>query len=538
MSPRRMPNKAELLRLQKLYRTDKRIAEILGGGVTEHLVAYWRRKKGISNYSFPKFSEKEICEVWDRFGDDFHAGLELGISKAAFYNWRRRYKIDKKPEALKLEQLSLELYTRDNRSRFRLGKGRQTIIQKMVSQKIGEKDIQYGQEYEIEPDLIAFDREGWSIVQKFHKLGTTYVWNSNRVAVGLDGMTEHQNQVETASTGKIIREFVRFQNITGFFDIGEGDLCLAVLEKGLVLPGQLALGNCNPLAAMGAIGALSIRMDGNELSGVMSTGKYEFNVPETLKVNLSGRLPRSVFSRDVIHHVISSLENGVAENKIIEFYGSAVDRMSVSERFTLCALSSVTGAIGAICPYDATIRRYINSRVQKAFTPILADRNAVYSAEYTFDVNSIKPCSAGNKSIREIRPIEELNGIPIQSIFIGGAVNGKFDDLKISAEILKGKKIAPDVRLFIQPGSRAVYLESVKKGIIRAFIEAGAVIVPPGWNNSMSQSNFLADNEKGLSTDFIDISDLDKQIYFVSPATASASALTGRITSPAGYVKL
>ncbi|MFH1699140.1 MAG: aconitase family protein [Candidatus Zixiibacteriota bacterium] len=538
MSPRRMPNKNELLRLQRLYRTDKRIAEVLGNGVTEHLIAYWRRKKGISNYSFPKFSDKEIREIWDRFGDDFHAGLELGISKAAFYNWRRRYKIIKKPEALRLEQLSLELYTRDNRSRSRLGKGRQSIIQKMVSQKTGEKEIQCGQEYEIEPDLVIFDREGWDIVRKFHELGITYVWNSGRIVIALDNMTENRNQAETASTAKIVREFVRFQNITGFCDIGEGDLCLAVLEKGLLLPGQLALGNCFPLAATGAIGALSLKMNGSEISGVLSTGKYKFNVPESIRVNLSGRLPRSVFARDVIHHIISSLENGSSENKIIEFYGSAVDRLSVSERFTLCALSSATGAIGAICPYDATIRRYINSRVQKAFIPILADRNAAYSAEYTFDVNSIKPCVAGSKSFNKIRPIEELNGIPIQSIFIGGSVNGKFDDLKISAEILKGKKIAPDVRLLIQPGSRAVYLESVKKGIIRAFIEAGAVIVPPGWNNSMSQSNYLADNEKGLSTDFIDISDLEKQIYFVSPATASASALTGRITSPAGYVKL
>ena len=187
MSPRRIPTKGELLRLQKLYRSDKKMAEILGGDVTEQLVAYWRRKKGIARYSFPKFSEKDIQDAWDRFGDDFHAGLELGLSKAAFYNWRRRYKITRKPAALKLEQLSLELFTDEKSDHKRQGNGHQTIVQKLLAHRLDQKEVAVGQTYEVEPDVAFGLCHVGEILSHFQNLETTYVKNPARIIVSLDG---------------------------------------------------------------------------------------------------------------------------------------------------------------------------------------------------------------------------------------------------------------------------------------------------------------------------------------------------------------
>lgn len=537
MSLRRMPTKAELLRLQKLYRTDKRIAEVLGNGVTEHLVAYWRRKKGIPIYSFPKFSDKEIREVWDRFGDDFHAGMELGISKAAFYNWRRRYKITQKPAALKLEQLSLELFTDDTSGRRKQGTGRQTICRKILAHKNGLKEVEPGQQVEIEPEIIIAAGNAGKVLDSFNKCGTTYVNNPARLIIPLDEIPSPDKR-QSVVGNKSVRDFVRLQKINNFFDIGEGSGLQATVEKGLVLPGQVVLGSDQSVAACGSLGAATFAVSAEEMAGVWAEGKLQITIPETIRIILSGRLPRGVFVRDVAHYLVSQLHGRKVENKNIECYGSAIEQMSISERFTLCTVLAGLNVAGVICPFDPTTRRYINPRARKPFTPILADRNAVYAAEYTFDLNTMKPLACRLDKLEKISPVAEMSGVTIQSVFIGGAANGRFDDLRIVADIVKGKKINLQVRLFIQPASRTVYLESLKRGLVRVFAEAGAIVLSPGdWRGPVN-SELLAPEEQGLTTIFNPASSSTAGLYQVSPATAAVSALTGQITSPVNYVKI
>jgi homoaconitase/3-isopropylmalate dehydratase large subunit len=541
MSPRRIPTKGELLRLQKLYRTDRKIAEFVGNGVTEHLVSYWRRKKGIPQYSFPKFSEKEIREVWDRFGDDFHAGMELGISKAAFYNWRRRYKIAKKPEALKLEQLSLQLYTNDKGDHRRIGTGRQTILQKCLSQRTGEKDIPPGKKIEFEPDVALSAGTAGEVLYHFQASGIKFVKNPGRIIIALDGASS-DDAADMASRLKSVRDFARLQQIRNLFDIGGGDGLQLALEKGLVLPGQIVAGSDRYNASCGCLGAINFSVAVEKMAAIWAENKISLTIPETTRINITGRMPRGVFTRDVIHHVIAQVASKGIEGKQVEFYGTAVDQMSISERFTLCRVIMTTGAAGAVCPYDATTRRYVNLRARRPFTPILADRNAVYAGEYTFDVNTMKPVAArhgGPERIEDITPIDELSDLPVRHVFLGGAANGRFDDLRIAAEILKGKVINPDARLMIQPASRKVYLEALKKGLIRVFIESGAIVVSPGSPFNGDQTPAIADGETGLSTHHeLTFGSGKGELYHVSPATAAASALTGRITNPAGYVRV
>ncbi len=538
MSLRRIPTKGDLLRLQKLYRTDKRIAEVLGNGVTEHLVAYWRRKKGIPKYSFPKFSENDIREVWDRFGDDFHAGMELGISKAAFYNWRRRYKIIKKPDALKLEQLSLELHTRDRKRQRLSGTGRQTFAQKLLAQRAGVDGNEPGEKVEVEPDMMLVPGGSGKVLQLFNETGMTYVRNPNRIVIPLDNVSTSDSP-DLAEVHKSVRDFVRRQQIKNFFDIGEGNPQQIVIEKGLLLPGQLSLGNINGSTTLGCMGALSLDVDPEEMSNIWATAKAEIEVPEAIRVNISGRLPRGVFARDVIHYIIAHLTDSEADGRVIEYYGTGIDQMSISERITLCNMSSATGAKAAVCPFDATTRRYVNPRARRPFTPVMADRNADYAAEFSFEINTMRPVAAGPEKIEAVTPIEEIDGFPIRQVFIGGITNGRFDDLKIVADILKGKRVNPEVRFILQPASRAVYLEALKKGLIRVFIEAGAIIVNPGSPLLGGRMPLLAQEEKGLTTHFdTNFESGNGEMYQVSPATAAASALTGLITNPTPYIKI
>jgi len=536
--PRKIPTRAELLRLQKLYRTDKKISEVLGNGVTEHLVGYWRRKKGVPRYSFPKFSEKDIREVWDRFGDDYRAGMELGISKAAFYSWRRRYKIIQKPEALKLEQLSLELHTPDEKRRKTPGTGRQAIVQKILAIRCERDNLPVGDEIDVEPDIVLAPADGGNVIRKFIASGTTYVWNPNRIIIPLDGSVIGSD-CDAAESYKMIRDFSRRQQIRHFFDIGEGCPPQVVIEKGLALPGQFGIGSESRSMILGSIGALSCIIDSDALPAVWANGAARLTVPETVRIIITGKMPRGVFIRDVVHHINARLAaDGAAENRVVEFNGAGVERMSVSERMTLCHAACGSGAAGALCPFDATTRRYINPRARISFNPVMADRNAAYAAEYTFEINKMKPVAAGPKDIRETIPVERLDGVPIQQVYIGGMANGRFDDLKIAADILKGKRVNPDVRLFIHPVSRAVYLEALKKGLLRVFIEAGAVVFNPGGPAVIHRIAPLANDETGLTT-FFETSFVGDagDVYQVSPATAAASALTGQITNPAGYVK-
>ncbi len=531
MSRRRIPTKTELLRLQKLYRTDRKIADVLG--VTEHLVSYWRRKKGIAQYAFPKFSEKEIREVWHRFGDDFHAGMELGISKAAFYNWRRRYKITRKPDALKLEQLSLQLYTDDRKDRRRIGTGRQTILQKCLARKIGDKDLPPGKEIEFEPDVIIAAGNTNEVFGHFQKSGIRFVKNPGRIIVSLDG------ELHDATHRKAVRDFTRLQQIQNFFDIGEGDVIQLALERGLILPGQIIVGSNRWETACGCLGAAGIRAGAEGMAGLWAEGTVKFKIPETVRLIITGRLPRTVFVRDVIHHVIAEADGKGFEGRQVEFYGPAIEQMTISERFTLCRMMLTAGASGAVCPFDATARRYVSPRARRPFTPILADRNAIYINEFTFDVNTMKPVAAGPDDVRKIASVDELAGIQIQQVFLGGAANGRFDDLKIAADILKGKQINSETRLVIQPASRQVYLEALKKGLIRVFIEAGAVVVCPGTLRGDACLVAVAVGETALITyQRMPSAGSGGHLYQVSPATAAASALTGQITNPGGYLKL
>ncbi len=540
MLRRKIPKKAELIQLQKLYKTDEKIAERLGN-VTPQLVAYWRRKKNIPKHSFAKFSADEIRELWERFGDDYRCGLELGISKAAFYNWRRKYGYKEKPAFLKLEQLELNLGGPQSGRKKISRNDNLTIVQKILAHCAGVERAEVNQPIEVEPDLTVLPESAEQIIDSFGQMGLNYVWNPNRIVISLNGLlssTRNQGEIN-----KIIRDFSRRQNLKYFYEKGEGCCHQLVVEKGNILPGQLAVGSGSQTASYGCIGALGLDIDKTKMADIWATGKIELKVPQAVKITINGRIPKGVYARDIVLFAAKNLEGEATGGGVIEFYGMAISQMSLSERFTLTNMSSQLGAAAAVVPYDTITRRYILRRTNMPYRPALADRNADYSENYELNIERLAPQISllGSSNEKAIVPVAEREGVPINQVIIGSDTNGRFEDLRVAADIIKGKKINADVRMFIYPGSRAIYLEALKRGLIRAFIEAGANVMCPGSIPDFVKTNgMLASGETCLATtgyDFDENIKEDVKIFQASPATAVATALTGVITDPTGYIK-
>ncbi|MEA3296321.1 MAG: aconitase family protein, partial [candidate division Zixibacteria bacterium] len=476
---RKIPTKAELIRLQKLYKTDEKIGERLGG-VPAYLVAYWRRKKNVARHSAPKFSEREIKSLWERFGDDDRCGLELGISKAAYYNWRRRYGIREKPAFLKLEQLELNFPGMKLQSHSPSLWNKQTVSQKVLARVAAKEKVETGEQIEVEPDYVLVTGNIGQIIEKFHKHKIEHVWNSGRIILTPDEC------VNIPAGGKSpartsVQEFVKRQRLRYFYDAPEGDGHQLAVEQGHILPGQLTVGTGSAVASIGCLVGLGRVVNSDIITTTMATGKVQLEVPESIRIDISGRKSRGVYARDIALSIIKRLTAEGASNKVIEYYGHTVSQMSISERFTLCNLSSFMAAISAVCPFDATTRRYLAGRTSDTFSPVMADKNAVYSDMYQINIDQLLPQVACPDNPGAIKDVAEVETLPVNLIILGAGTNGRLDDLRIAANILKGKKIHSECRLLIIPASRTVYLEALRKGLIRIFSEAGAIVMPPGF---------------------------------------------------------
>ncbi len=541
MSPRnKIPTKAELEQLQKLYKTDEKIGERLGG-IPTYLIAYWRRKKNIPKYSMPKFSEKEILTLWERYGDDDKCGLELGISKAAFYNWRRRYNIREKPAFLKLEQLELNFPGLKTQSGKPSLYGERSISQKIIAQKANTEKVAVGETVEIEPDLTVNQFYLGEIIEEFSKSSYDYIWNSNKIVLSLQAGIDRTKRLNP-NINKMAREFVRRHNINFFYDINKGNSHQIVLEKGLLLPGQLGIG-CDPnVVSYGSLSAYTAVISPKEMVELWGTGKVKLTVPPTLRIDINGRRLRSISSRDIALSIMKQLAVDDIEGKVFEYYGSVVSRMTVGERFTLTNQATAMGAKGAICHFDSITRRFLNGRTQENYNPIIADKDAIYQGMYQINIDQLLPQIAGPNGNKSVKAVAEMEGLPINMIILGSCSSGRFEDLRIGADILKGKKVHSDCRLLIVPGSQTVYLEALKKGLIRVFIETGAMVMNPGLPmRTPNLHQMMANGENCLATingKYIEEieEDSDKSVYICSPATAAASALQGVITDPTRFV--
>lgn len=541
----RIPRKEELLELQAKYKTDRKIGEALGG-VPEYLVAYWRRKKGIGRYSLPKYSKEQIRDLWERFGNDQKAGAELGISKSGFYKWRKMYDLMERPKALKYQQLEFPLAGEQEVSasttvlRAR-GGTRQTLAQKLLAQKAGKVEVQLGEIVNVEPDLAMSHDNAGLVIKQFRQIGQKLVWNPDRIVIPLDHRAPAESE-KTAAAHKSIREFVKEQNIQNFYDIREGICHQVVIEKGHILPGQLAVGTDSHTTSYGCLGALSTGIGATEMAAVWATGKIWLRVPESLRIIVRGQMPEGIYAKDIILHIIGQLTVEGASYKSVEYYGDTVAKMSISERFTLCNLSMEMGAKFAVVPFDKVTRRYLSGVTRKYYRPILPEANAVFEKGYEFEVSKLEPQIACPHNVDNVKPVSEVKGTRIDQVVLGSCTNGRLDDLEVAARILKGKKVHPRVRMLVLPATRIIYGQAMKKGFLRTFLDAGAVILNPGCGPCLgAHQGILAAGERCLATTNRNfkgrMGSPDSEVYLASPAVAAATAIKGEITDPRGYLR-
>jgi 3-isopropylmalate/(R)-2-methylmalate dehydratase large subunit len=532
----KIPKKEELLRLQAQYKSDKKIGEALGG-VPEYLVAYWRRKKRIGKYSLAKYTKAKIKDLWETYGNDQRAGEELGISKAAFYKWRKKYNLLEKPKVLKFQQLEFNLPTS---ILSRQNMGTQTMAQKLLAKKAGKPEVSIGEIVNVEPDLAMSHDNAGLVIKQFKEIGLEKVWNPNKIVIPLDHRAPAESE-KTATAHKSIRTFVKEQNIKYFYDIREGICHEVVIEKGHILPGELAVGTDSHTTSYGCIGALSTGIGATEMAAVWATGKIWLRVPESVKIVVNGSLPKGVYAKDVILHIIGQLTVEGANYKSVEYYGETIEKMSISERFTMCNLSMEMGAKFAVVPFDKVTKKYLSLVTKKRYAPIFSDRGAIFEKEYEFNVNGLEPQIACPHNVDNVKLIGEIKGIKIDQVILGSCTNGRLDDLEIAAKILKGEKVHPDVRLLVLPATRSIYLQAMKKGYLRIFSEAGAVILNPGCGPCLgAHEGILAKGEKCLATTNRNfkgrMGSPESEVFLASPAVAAASAIKGEITDPRDFL--
>jgi len=407
-----------------------------------------------------------------------------------------------------------------------------TFSEKILGQKVG-KAVVPGEIIEVEPDVAMSHDNTAAISKTFYKIGVDKVYKPDMHVVILDHCTPAANE-KFAENHKDIREFVRKQGIKNFYDINVG-ICHQVMhEKGHVWPGALIVGSDSHTTSYGAFGAFSAGIGRSEMAAIMARGKIWLRVPETIKVFVEGEFPNGVTAKDLMLEISRVIGADGALYKAIEFCGPTIDNMSVASRFVLTNMAVEIGAKnGYMIPNQATLD-YLKNRVKESFEIVESDPDAEYETEYRFDVSNLEPMIAKPHTVDNVVPVSEVKGTKIDQVFFGSCTNARVEDFEIVADVLRGKKVHPDVRMLVFPASQEVLLEVLKKGWIEELAEAGCVIMNPGCGPCMGNHEGVpANGEVALATSNRNfkgrLGNKESFVYLVSPRTAAVSALTGKI---------
>ena len=377
--------------------------------------------------------------------------------------------------------------------------------------------------------LLAFKAMG--------EMGYEAVWSPGRVAIFLD----HSSPPSTLRAAAIHRELRAIAEEQGLrlYDVGEGVCHQVFAEEGYARPGMLIVGADSHTCTHGAFGAFATGIGSTDMGGVLATGRIWLRVPETIRVLVEGELPPQVSPKDVILHVVGLLGAEGANYKALEFQGEAVREMSVGGRMTLCNMTIEMGAKAGIVEGDEKTTAYLEERGAGPLENVRSDPDADYLHTLEVDASQLEPQVACPSSVDNVKPVGEVEGRPIDQVFIGSCTNGRLEDLESAARILRGRRIHRGVRLLVAPASRRIYVEALRRGVLGILLEAGASLLPPGCGPCFGgHVGLLAPGEVSLSTTNRNFrgrqGSPQAEIYLCSPETAAASALRGEIADPRG----
>ena len=411
-----------------------------------------------------------------------------------------------------------------------------TFVEKVLARKAGLDSVVPGQIVTVRPDKLLTHDNTAAISRKFRQIGVERVADPDISVIVLDHVAPAANETY-AINHQIIREFVAEQGISSFYDIGEG-ICHQVLpEKGHAWPGAVIVGSDSHTPTHGAFGALAAGIGRTEAAAVMATGQIWLRVPESLRIVVNGTLPERVSAKDVILHIIGDLRADGANYCSVEFTGETVREMSIASRMVLTNMAAEMGAKNGVVEPDEVTRTWLRGRVEHDYEEVHADPDATYERVVEYNVGELAPQVAKPHTVDNVVPVTEVAGTPINQALVGTCTNGRLEDLAAAAEILRGKHIAPSVRLLVLPASREVLLAAIERGIVSDLVAAGATLLNPGCGPCLgAHEGCMAPGEVTISTANRNfkgrMGSKEAFIYLASPATVAASALTGVITDP------
>ena len=415
-----------------------------------------------------------------------------------------------------------------------------TMTQKILADHAGVKEVHAGELIEANVDIVmANDITGPMALPIFKKMADK-VFDKDRVVLVPDHFTPNKD-IKSAENSKAIREFSREQGLTHHMEQGKCGVEHAILpESGIVVAGDAVIGADSHTCTYGAIGAFSTGVGTTDIATGMATGQLWFKVPSAIKFNLHGKLPKYVSGKDVILHIIGRIGVDGALYKSMEFTGEGVKELSMADRFTICNMAIEAGAKNGIFPVDEAAIEYLDEHAKREYKIYEADKDAEYEEVVDVDLSAIRPTVAfphlpGNA--KTVDEIEAMDKIYIDQVVIGSCTNGRMEDLRKAAAILKGKKVADNVRVMVVPATQKIYLQCILEGILETFVEAGCAVNTPSCGPCMGgHMGVLAKGEKCVSTtnrNFVGrMGDVESLIYLASPETAAASAIAGYIANP------
>jgi 3-isopropylmalate/(R)-2-methylmalate dehydratase large subunit len=414
-----------------------------------------------------------------------------------------------------------------------------TITEKILLAHTDLKDIQAGQLINARVDIaLGNDITAPIAIKEFRKAGGKKVFDKDKVALVLDHFTPNKD-INSAMQCKFVREFALEQNITHFYEGGNVGIEHALLpEAGIVLPGDLVIGADSHTCTYGGLGAFATGVGSTDLAAAMLTGELWFKVPQSMKFIISGSLQKWVSGKDLILNIIGRIGVDGALYKAMEFAGETISILPMADRLCMANMAIEAGAKNGIFPPDAITREYVEKRAKRKYTFYSSDVDAQYCDVIEIDAGKIEPQIAFPHLPSNVKPVSQAGNVRIDQSLIGSCTNGRIEDLRIAAQILKGRKTAASVRLIVVPATPAIYRQALLEGLLETFLEAHAIISPPSCGACLGgHLGILAEGERAIATtnrNFVGRMGHPKsEVYLASPAICAASAVLGRIASPA-----
>ena len=413
-----------------------------------------------------------------------------------------------------------------------------TMTQKILAAHAGLSTVSAGQLIEADLDLVlGNDITSPVAIHEIEKMNVDGVFHKDKIALVMDHFAPNKD-IKSAQHCKCVREFACKNEISNYFDVGEMGIEHALLpEKGLTVAGDVIIGADSHTCTYGALGAFSTGVGSTDMAAGMATGKAWFKVPSAIKFNITGKPAKWISGKDVILHIIGMIGVDGALYKSMEFVGDGIQYLTMDDRFTIANMAIEAGGKNGIFPVDDLTREYMKEHSKRPFVEYEADADAEYDEEYTIDLSTLKPTVAFPHLPENTKTIDEVGEVNIDQVVIGSCTNGRMDDLRIAAKILEGKKVAKGLRVIVIPATQQIYLDAMEEGLIRTFIEAGAIVSTPTCGPCLGgYMGILAAKERCISTsnrNFVGrMGDPTSEVYLANSAVVAASAIAGKIVDP------